>query len=68
MGLDGTGKFAPAGQPGDCAGEAVAARFEADCLGYELGLGAEGVASIRLPVGRPRERLGVLAPEDEVFL
>ena len=55
---------APAGQPGD--GEAVVVRFEAGRFGQELRLGAVGVFSSRLPVGRRQACPGVLAPEDEI--
>ena len=58
------GSVAPAGQPGD--GEAVAVRLEAGRFGQELRLGAVGVFSIRLPVGRRQACPGVLAPEDQV--
>ena len=60
------GCVAPAGQPGDCAGEAVVAGFKADRFCQKLGLGAEGVFSSRLTGGRRGVWLGVLAPEDEV--
>ena len=55
---------APARQPGD--GEAVIVRFEAGRFGQELRLGAVGVFSSRLPVGRRQACPGVLAPEDKV--
>ena len=60
------GRVAPAGQPGDCAGKAVAASFETGRFRYPLGLGAVGVFSIRLAGGRRRVWPGVLAPEDEI--
>ena len=60
------GSFAPAGQPGDCAGVAVVARSRPTASARPLGLGAVGVFSIRLPVGLGHAWFGVLAPEDEI--
>ena len=60
------GGVAPAGQPGDCAAEAIIAHFEPDRFGYALGFGAVWVFPIQLPVGRRQAWLGVLAPENEV--